>query len=840
MTDKHILDESDCLIVSSRPDPPEKIKSHIKKIAQLDLTIKQLLVQNPLEKLVPFNLWFHHPAYKIIDYFENNQHIRTRSYDKILLTPVVRFDNPSMAPLNKFHTELSLYQPFYPETFYTMYDFLFRGHIYPQHVLHIGRENKLGSLEALMFYTEKNDLNPNLNPNLNPSVYHAWLAGGELYDLCTSEYKILSPRINYLSQAYKLTHIKSTTELITYDFIHIDPHHTFESIVNWAEHELDLHSMLFYFLKCTLCLKPKGSMLIKLNLIGNISWIYLFQIAEPFFSEYEFFRSDVIHPFNSEIYLYLNGFVPDSERTHSSLNLFFMNMYKSKMHKTFFLNVNKKTVLELKSSNNICIKYYEALNQWFGLVSKTVDQIQNSVVPDTKHQCAKWLKRVGLKPIGSVSMSISMSAPVLAPTPTPTDADFELKPKLLLTSEIIQLDLILQTDPSSKPKIKISSAHSLFKNKNYITLLEHRAELNSHKRVMDTKPSRIFTDNKYKSSQFSKLLTWEELSYTVCPYGKIKRILEKEYQIEMATNAWIKLFEILTHVSDIFDQKKNLKTFHICEAPGAFISATNYFVNEHTKIKNWTWYAQTLRTAGSADPFGKNISDKYKLIQAYPDNWLFGNKSDESGDITHSAVLKSYVANPLLSGIEFMTADAGIYLDPTELNNQEIHIAKIIMGQVICILGCLSTNGSAILKTFLPMTEPLTISMIYLLTSVFETVCLIKPPASHDCNSEIYVVLKNYTRVKKSVLNLLYDLLDNPALTSKTLLFERIDPNFLKLYTSHITCLINRQIQALCKNYYFYNNYDKIKTIQSTTRDYVRQWLAKYVPRSQKTKLLEN
>src|SRR4029077_16393704 len=99
-------------------------------------------------------------------------------------------------------------------------------------------------------------------------------------------------------------------------------------------------------------------------------------------------------------------------------------------------------------------------------------------------------------------------------------------------------------------------------------------------------------------------------------------------------------------------------------------------------------------------------------------------------------VIKSYASNPLLKDIEFMTADAGLHCDPTELNEQEAHLGKINMGQIICILACLPPNKSAIFKTFLPMSEPLTISMFYLLTHLFSSVSITKPSTSNSSNSE--------------------------------------------------------------------------------------------------------
>ena len=801
MSQSHTQPDDNILISTSLPQP-KKIASQIKKIIDLELNIQQIMVQNPFERLVPFNIWFHHPAYRIIDYFENNQHIRTRSYDKKLLTPVVRFDNLIMSPLNKFHSELSLYQPFYPETFYSMYEFLFKGSYQMSNVLSISKENKLGSLEAMMFFAEKNGT----DFRLAEPIYTAWLAGGESHDIFTGEYECLTPKINYLNQAYKVNFIKSTSELYKqkFDFIHIDSYHVFDSIVNWAEEELDLHSMLFYFIKSMSYLKSSGSIGIKLKLIGKESWIHLLNIANRFFSSHTFFRSSITHPFNSEVYLYLSGFIPNKKFNFAEL--FFTTLYRLKIHKLFYLNKSK-------TQNKMITKYLKIQDEWLDIISDTIERIKNEGTPDFKTVCSEWLQKVKLDRIGQLG----------------PDANLEM----------VLLEL---PNTSTSLKIKMVPHHTLYTNKNYQKLIEYKSKLNCHKRVMDTKPSRIFMENKYQLSKDNKLLTWEELRNRLCPYGKIKVMLDRKYQLEIVTNAWIKLYEILIHVPDILPSaQKSVKTFHICDAPGAFISAMNYYVQKHTKIKNWVWYAQTLYLKSEpGDRSKENAMDLYNLIKLYPEKWLFGNKTDNSGDITHSAVIKFYESYVLLEDISFMTADAGIHQNPNEINNQEANQAKITMGQVICIMACLMKGGNAILKIFLPLSEPLSISMIYLLTHVFESVSMIKPPASHDCNSEIYIVLKNYKKIKKSVLNVLYDLLDDPKVDSKTLLFEKIDPVFWKSLTHNVVCLVDKQMQALSKNYYFYHHYDKIFETNQVINDYIDKWFESNDITPQTNKLLQD
>ena len=60
---------------------------------------------------------------------------------------------------------------------------------------------------------------------------------------------------------------------------------------------------------------------------------------------------------------------------------------------------------------------------------------------------------------------------------------------------------------------------------------------------------------------------------TIVPY------LREKLQIEVGTQAWAKMFEILANFSLInCEENKPWQTLHLCEAPGAFIAALNHFL----------------------------------------------------------------------------------------------------------------------------------------------------------------------------------------------------------------------------------------------------------------------
>lgn len=746
------------------------------------ISIIKILSENKYEKLVPYNLWFYDPMYKIVNFFENNQNIRARYYNTTLLTPLLTSDVNIFERIKSLLPCLSLYQPFYPENFYQVWEFLQKKYLRTdiRNFLHIGGENRLGAIEAIVFYHEKYQQTYQYN------IYHVWLTGNEKYNKKTGEYLLQKPKNNYLGQAYNINFLKTTCDLAKYDFISIDNFHVFQNIFDWTNEEMDLHALLFYFLTVVHHIKPNGSMLIKLNMICRKSWFAVFDIVQRFFKEYIFIRPDVTNPFNSEIYLFLNKFHSGST-TESIEYGIFKNLYISKTYETFYINIKFNN----NNNNNIYQKYLSAIKKWVTKLELILDSIDTKKTLDNS-VIDGWHKSNDLKQISDMN------------------SDFENK----------AITYVLKT-LASNFSLKPIKPDILYQLPFYRKLIEKRADLNYYKRVMDTKPSRIFCDKRYGNNN-NYLLTWEQISDLIDFHRGLKNTLRFQYKCEMVTNAWLKMYEMLNMFPEIIPNNKNIKSFHLCEAPGAFVAALNQYL--FSKKQELEWYAQTLKPSNESDA----LDDHFGLIKKYPNKWLYGDtKNDATGDITHSSVIKWYAKHSLLKDIDIMTADAGLKCNPVELNEQEAFLGKINMGQIVCILACLSKGKSAIFKTFMPMSEPLTISMMYIVTHLFENVLFVKPSTSHNSNSEIYVVLKNYKGINDNVLSILYVLLDDPNITSKSLLFSKIDMPFFRSYMEGAGLFIDRQIKSLSMGYYYYYHPDQINSFQNNIEKCTNEWLNK-------------
>ncbi|BCS83310.1 ftsj methyltransferase domain-containing protein 1 [Cotonvirus japonicus] len=757
----------------SKNEISQKIKTFMSNTSLLTI-----LTSNKYEKLIPFNLWFDHDLYIIHNNRENYQNIRIRTYKNSMLTPLVAFNEENLNKISSFLPNLSLYQPFYPETFYEMWEFLHTDYLKKENsnFLFVGKDNKLGSFESLIIYNER------YKYNYLSYIYDIWITCDKNHYDYNGDYIINDPEIDYLGQAFNVSYLTSTSKLYQYDFVIIDNVTQLNSEFQWNSQEKDFQALLFYFFTVINHLKPGASLLIKLNLMCTSSWNYLFDIGKKYFQEHAIFRSKTTNMFNPEIYLFLNIF-RDKKTVNSLAKTLVYNAHKYKLYELFEL------ILPCSNNNILTKEFHEIKNQW----SNTIyNFIKNPVKPlMSKCYLSKWHNKFDLHQI-----------------------------KHLCNVNDVNVTEFTPLNVLSKIKIKPVINNLLYDNETYLRLLNKKAELNYYKRVMDTKPSKIFVDlfNQHDNSE-NYLMTWDYISGKLDTYKKIKYLLKTNYCAEMVTNAWIKLYEMLSEYPNLLGTNKIVKTFHLCEAPGAFISATNHYLNSNKR--QLIWFAQTLNPEKDED-FA--LKDHYGLMAEYPDKWLFGPDKYSSGDITDSRNIKFYASNQHLKDIDFMTADAGILCSPNNINEQESILCKINMGQIICILACLSVGKSAIFKTFLPMTEPLNISMICLLTTLFEKIIFHKPKASNSSNSEIYIILENYKGISSNLLDLLYVMLDDPKIDNNSFILDTLDKEYMKSYSNIVNVLINNQINSLKKIYYYYYHSKELHELYDMGNSYQIEW----------------
>jgi hypothetical protein len=741
----------------------------------IDKSLKCILKTNKCENLVPFNLWFEHDDYEVLDSYENFQHIRLRFFKGNLLTPLQTNSDQHayIENLRLILPDMTLYQPFYPETFYEMWELQrIRHGLVPSenfnNCLVVAKEMAFGSMEALMLHCEK------YQHTYQANIYDLILAE-KPYILENDAVQFQLPEHNYLGQAYSVNILQYIDSNTTYDCIVIDCLSLKEDIVSYKSETMDLACTMFYVGYVLNQLRNKSTLILHIDYACSDSWSVLFGMLNDYFVDISVQKPLSTNPLNTRVYVTATGFNLMLFKSKPQIYFdFIASYYIEDMYSNFTLDFIKSKF-------------------WTKFLSATKNLVDVNQVVDAKQFCVEN----DLATVGSLSS------------------------EEIHTQQSTSISTIIQyklTTKSDQLVIGIPDAHGLFSHPDYKRLISKRGQLNACKRTMDTKPSNIFVGSCIPEKTF--FTTWDQLSTKMqAPYYSLKKNLKNHFNAEHPTNAWTKMYEMLCFYEPLVlpTDVKKIRSMHLCEAPGAFILATNHFAK--TRGFDLDWYAQTLRPDDKNDA----LQDSFGLIQKYPDRWLFGE--DDSGDITKSSVIKSYASNPKLKKLDFITADAGLICSPQELNEQETKLCKINLGQVTCILACLAKGKSAIFKTFLPLSEPLNLSLMYVLVHLFDEVYITKPATSNPCNSEVYVVLNSFTGIESVLLDALYELLDSEEITAKTLFCPKMKAAFYKSYLDVMTELINRQINAIHESYRYYFDMSNIDYGQQHIHDIIEAWL---------------
>lgn len=200
------------------------------------------------------------------------------------------------------------------------------------------------------------------------------------------------------------------------------------------------------------------------------------------------------------------------------------------------------------------------------------------------------------------------------------------------------------------------------------------------------------------------------------------------------SRSYFKMIEIVNTFNLTFDSKP-IKTFHLAEGPGGFIEAMVGLRKCYQDI----YIGMTIQDEDN-DP---NIPGWKKS-----DTFLRQNKNVyiESGTDNTGNILSLenfvYCKDKYASSMELITADGGFDFS-IDFNNQEIHISKLLFAQIAFAICMQKRGGSFILKMFDCFMQH-SIDILYILSSFYDKVYVMKPSTSRYANSEKYIVCKGF------------------------------------------------------------------------------------------------
>ena len=199
------------------------------------------------------------------------------------------------------------------------------------------------------------------------------------------------------------------------------------------------------------------------------------------------------------------------------------------------------------------------------------------------------------------------------------------------------------------------------------------------------------------------------------------------------SRSYFKMIEMI-NIFNLKFESKPINTFHIAEGPGGFIEA---IVNTR-KCSHDVYTGMTI--LNDIDP---NIP-AWKKSESFLKQHK--NVKIESGIDRTGNILKLenfvYCKNKYGSSMDFITGDGGFDFS-VDFNSQELHIADLLMAQAFYALIMQKKGGNFVLKIFDSFMNH-TLDLLYILSSFYESVYIVKPYTSRYANSEKYIVCKKF------------------------------------------------------------------------------------------------
>lgn len=271
----------------------------------------------------------------------------------------------------------------------------------------------------------------------------------------------------------------------------------------------------------------------------------------------------------------------------------------------------------------------------------------------------------------------------------------------------------------------------------------------------------------------------------------VSKILKKKI-----SQAFLKMTEIINEMKLI---NTNISTLHICEAPGQFILAFDYYCSKHGIQYDWKANSLNPNHRENIDKYGSDIfDDVYGLIKSNPDRWIWG--PDKSGDITKPSVVKELMS----SKYDIITSDCGL---PLIIDGKYSDMASIWISSCNIILKSLKKGGSCCFKTYMPISDQ--VSMLYTFYNSFENMYFCKPSLNQQ-SSEFYIVCINYNSSSN---------------------MKPFDKSFIESYIESCQQLNRAQQNLILRRllFYYYDDHSIDELYKIRFQKYVDNWIRTYL-----------
>lgn len=321
---------------------------------------------------------------------------------------------------------------------------------------------------------------------------------------------------------------------------------------------------------------------------------------------------------------------------------------------------------------------------------------------------------------------------------------------------------------------------------------------------------------------------WDYFKKYTNPYEFIHTIIPNTKQsvskLKPLSRSFYKMIEITNQLNllDNFTSSTDIKTFHLAEGPGGFIEAISHLRNN----PNDRYYGMTLVSEDNNVPGWKKTST---FLETHS-NVTIEYGITGTGDLLDLDNLK-YCHEKYNNSMDIITADGGFDFS-IDFNQQETLATNLLFAQVSFAISMQKINGHFILKIFDTFTKT-TCDILYLLSTMYKQVFIIKPNTSRLANSEKYIVCKffkgNCSHLIDNIMDEYLKLKEYPHISS--ILNNDLDYYYINKIEEYNAILGQQQIENINSTISLFTCKNKNEKIETLKKNFIQkcvQWCEKH------------
>jgi 23S rRNA U2552 (ribose-2'-O)-methylase RlmE/FtsJ len=258
-------------------------------------------------------------------------------------------------------------------------------------------------------------------------------------------------------------------------------------------------------------------------------------------------------------------------------------------------------------------------------------------------------------------------------------------------------------------------------------------------------PHEALNEMKKRIEPLEKEHIWETLKKKTNPYELVYTQEGSDCPasislIKPLSRSFFKMIEIL-QVSNFFERlpkgTQRIRSAHVAEGPGGFIEA---FLERCIKFKIQATkiVAMTLKPTNNHIPGWRRT---FNFLQKHPEVKIHYG-ADGTGDLYVKENQESYINLIDNQKVMLFTGDGGFDFS-VDYENQEKSAYLLLIASSIIGLRVLAPTGMFVLKLF-DIYSDSTHYLLRLITFCFKEWTLYKPATSRPCNSERYLICRNF------------------------------------------------------------------------------------------------